>query len=104
MKISGWKALGGVVDDRAAHLQGFLKIDMLVERGVFTVSELDDARDFYEIDARAIIEGACNGGAGDDQDIQAAIILNQRMGNGAASTQMSKPEGIVAVHQNACIV
>ncbi|MNU84045.1 hypothetical protein D3C71_737570 [compost metagenome] len=54
------EAFSGVIDDGAAHLQRFLKIDMPVHRGIFTVAQFDDARDFHEIDAGAIIEGAGN--------------------------------------------
>ena len=54
------EAFGGVVDDGAAHLQRFLKIDMPVHGRIFAVAQLDDARDFHEIDAGAVIEGAGN--------------------------------------------
>ena len=95
------EGLGRVADDRLAHLQRLVQVDMPVHRCVFAVAQLDDARDLHEIDAGAIVEGAGDRGARDDQDVEAAIILDQRMRDGAAAAEMAEAERVVAVHQDA---
>lgn len=91
-------------DDRLPHFQGLVQLDVTVQRGIFAVSELYDARDLHEVDARAIIEGAGDGRTGDDQDLQSAVIFHQCMGDGATTSEMAEPEGIVAVHEDAGIL
>ncbi|MNT28004.1 hypothetical protein D3C72_1636590 [compost metagenome] len=49
-----------VPDDRLAHLQRLVQLDMAIEGGVVAVVQLDDARNLHEIDACAIVEGAGN--------------------------------------------
>ena len=56
----GIEYLGGVLDDRGPHRQGFLDVDVKVERRVLAVAELDHAWNTYEIDARAEVEAADN--------------------------------------------
>ena len=99
----GLKGLRGMQDDRLPHLQRLVQVDMPLQRGIFAVPQLDDAGDLHEIDARAIVEGPGDGGARHDQHVQPAVILDQRMGDGAAASQMPQTEGVMAVHEDAGI-
>ena len=87
----GLEGLRRVADDRLPHLQRILQVDVLFQRGVFAVTQLDDAGDLHEVDARSIVEGAGDGRARDDQDIEAAEILDERMRDRAASPKWPRP-------------
>ena len=54
----GIEHLRRVADDRRAHLEHLLDIDVQVERRVFAVAQLDHARHADEIDPRTEIEAA----------------------------------------------
>jgi hypothetical protein len=90
-----------MANDRPAHGQGVFKVDMALQRRVFAVAQLDDARDLHEVDAGAIIEGTGDRRAGNDQHVEAAIFLHQRMGDRATPAQMAEAERVVAVHEDA---
>ena len=99
----GLEGLGGVADDRLPHLQRLVQVDMPFQRRIFAVAQLDDARDLHEVDPRPVVEGAGDGGARDDQDVEAAKILDQRMRDRPAPPQMAEPERVVAVHQDSSV-
>ena len=80
-----------------------MQIGMAVERGVFAIVQLDDRGNLHEVDANAIVEGAGDRRAGNDEDGQAAILLDQRMRDGPAAAQVTQPERVVAVHEDACV-
>ena len=52
-KEVGLEDRGGMVDDRAAHLQRLLNVDMQLQGRVVAVAQLDHARYADEIDATA---------------------------------------------------
>ena len=73
---------------------------MALQRRVFAVPQLDDARDLHEVDTGAIVEGAGDRRPRDDEHVEAAEILDQRMGDRPAAAQMAEPERVVAVHED----
>ena len=99
----GLEGLGRVPDDRLPHLQRLMQVDMALHRRVFAVAQLDDARDLHEVDTRPVVERAGDRRAGDDQHVEAAEILDQRMRDRPAAAQMSEPERVVAVHQDSSV-
>ena len=99
----GLEGLGRMADDRLPHLQRLMQVDMALQRRVFAVPQLDDAGDLHEVDTCAVVEGAGDRRAGDDQHIEAAEILDQRMRDRSAAPQMPEPERVVAVHQNSSV-
>ena len=92
---------GGVLDDRGPHRQGIFEIDMQPERRILAVVQLDDTRDADEIDPRLEVETADDRRAGQDQDRQALVALDQRVCDGPAAAQVTEPERIVTVDQYA---
>ncbi len=100
MKMSGWNVLSRVANTRLTHLQRFMQVDVARHRGIFAVAQLDYARDLHEVDARPIVERAGDRGSGDDQNVEAAIILDQRMRDRAAAAQVAETERVVAIHED----
>src|SRR4029077_11786841 len=93
--------VGHVMDDRAAHRQRLLRVDMQAERCVIAGAQLDDAGHADEIDPGAELEAADDRRPGQDEDRDVLVVLDQRMGDRAAAAQMAEAEGIVAIDQNA---
>ena len=76
---------------------------MALHRRVLAVPQLDDAGDLHEVDAGAVVERAGDRRARDDEHVEAAEILDERMRDRAASAQMAETERVVAVHEDPCI-
>ncbi len=91
-------------DDGGAHFHRLVERDVEAERLIFAVGELDHARDPDEVDPRAEIEAADDGRAGQDQDRHALEPVDERMRNGAATTQVAEAKAVVAVDQDPCVV
>jgi hypothetical protein len=77
---------------------------MPIVRDVLAVGLLDDAGDFHELDPGTKFKRAGNERARNDENMQSTKMLHEIVGYGAASSQMSQPEGIVAVHEYACFI
>jgi hypothetical protein len=54
----GIEDVGGMADDRGAHRQRFLDVDMEVERDILAVAQLDYAGNPHKIHTRTKIEAA----------------------------------------------
>jgi hypothetical protein len=93
--------LGGVVDDRAADLEGLVDAQAQVERGVLAVPELDHPRHADEVDARLEVEGADDRRAGKDQHRELGEAVDQVVRDRPAAAQVPEPEAVVAVDQQA---
>jgi hypothetical protein len=96
----GLEGLRGMADDRLAHLQRFLDVEVTLHRGIFAVAQLDHAGDLHEVDTCAVVEGAGDGRARNDQHVQAAEILDQRVGDRPAAPEMAEAERVMTVHQD----
>ena len=92
---------GRVLDDRAAHRERLLDVEMQAERRVVAVSEFDHPWNAHEVDARLEVEAADDRRARQDQDRQLTIALHQMMGDRPATAQMAETEAVVAVDQEA---
>ncbi len=86
------------------YLHRLVQIHVAVKRSVFSVAPLDHAWNLDEVDARSVVERARDRRAGNDQNVQAAIVFDQRVRNGPASAQMTESEGVMTVHENACML
>ena len=80
-KHVGVENVGGVLDDGGPHRERFLQVQLKIERRVFPVAQLDDARHADEVHATPKIEAANDGGAGKYQDGQILVTLDQRVGD-----------------------
>ena len=96
----GVENIGGMADDRRAHRQRLLDVDMEAERDVLAVAQLDDAGYAHKINTGTKIEAADDRRPRQDQDGQRGIRLDQRMGNRAAAAQMTEAKTVVAVNQH----
>jgi hypothetical protein len=81
-----------------------MQIDILFQRGVFAVAQLDDAGDLHEVDTGAVVEGASDSRTRNDKHLKSAEILDQRMRDRPAALQVAEPERVVAVHENSSIL
>jgi hypothetical protein len=88
-------------NDLRPPLDGFLDVDVLADRCVLTVVELDNTGNFHKIDTGLEIEGARNLRSRDDEYVNALEGFYQGMGDGAATSEMAKTERVMAVHQDA---
>src|SRR5207249_5714036 len=93
-----------MLDDRRPHRQRLADIEVQIERRVVAVAQLDDAGHAHEVDARAKVEAADDRRAGEDQDGELLVALDQCMRDRAAAAQVAEPEGVVAVDEYATIL
>src|SRR5262245_2031217 len=100
----GRELLCGVLDDGGAHRHRLADVEVQVERRVLAVAQLDHAGHAHEVDARAEIEAADDRRAGEDQDRELLVALDQRVRDRPAAAQVAEAEGVVAVDEYAAIV
>ena len=91
--------VGGVADDRAAHRERLLEVEVQLERRVFAVAQLDHARHAHEVDPGFEIEAADDRRPRQDQHREIGERVDQMMRDRPATPQVPEPEAVVAVDQ-----
>ena len=89
-----------VANDRRAHRQRLIDVNVQIERDVFAISELDDTRDAHKIDSGTEIEAAYDRRPGEDQNRDRGVGVDQRVCYGPTSPQMAESEAVVAVDKH----
>ncbi|MEZ5668221.1 MAG: hypothetical protein R3F55_12435 [Alphaproteobacteria bacterium] len=84
--------VGGVPDDRFAHVQRLLGVDQLRQRGVFAVAQLDHAGNADEVHPCAEVEAADDRRARQDQHAHVLVALDQRMRDRPAPPEVAEAE------------
>ena len=76
-----------VLDDGRPERQGVLDIDMETQAGVVAAPQFDDPRD-----PSSETVSSDDGGAGQDQDVELLVMLDQGMRNDPAAAKVAQPK------------
>ena len=93
-----------VANYRRAHRQRLVNINVQIERDVFAVSELDDARHAHKVDARTEIEAADDRRPGEDQNQDRGVGIDQRVCYRPTPPQVAESEAVVAVDKHPSVL
>ena len=99
----GREHFGCVPNDGGTHSQHLPDVHVQAERGILAASQLDDTGDADEVDPGAKVEAPDDRRSRQDEHGQRLAPRDEVVRDGPATAQVTKPEGIVAVHQHSVV-